>query len=58
MKNPFKQLGYPPLDPPKELKKKVLNDISAIKLVMDITDLFSNKYMDTVESFLKIKNIK
>lgn len=58
MKNPFKQIGHPAMDPPKELKKKVLDDLSTIKLVMDMTDLFSNKYMDTVESFLKIEKTK
>lgn len=58
MKNSFKQIGQPPKDVPKGLKKKVLDDLSTIKLVMDMTDLFSNKYMDTVESFLKIDNTK
>ena len=55
MENSFKKIGYPPKQPPKKLKKKILEDLSAIKLLIDMTDLFSNKYMDTVESFLKIK---
>lgn len=58
MKNPFKEIGYPPKDAPKELKKKVLNQLATIKLVMEMTDLFSNKYVDTIESFLKTDNRK
>ena len=58
MKNPFKLIGHPPKDAPKEVKKKVMNELATIKLVMDITDLFSNKYVDTVESFLKTENSK
>ena len=58
MKNPFKQIGQPPKDAPKEVKKKVLNELATIKLVMDMTDLFSNKYVDTVGSFLKAEKNK
>jgi len=55
MENPFKKIGYPPMEPPKELKKKVMADLSTIKLFIDITDLFSAKYMETAESFLKVQ---
>jgi hypothetical protein len=55
MDNPFKEIGLPHREPPKELKKKIMADLSSIKLLIDMTDLFSMKYVETAESFLKIK---
>lgn len=55
MDNPFKELGWPRKEPPKELKNRVMADLSSIKFLIDMTDLFSTKYIETAESFLKEK---
>lgn len=55
MDSPFKKIGLPYKEPPKELKNKIMADLSSIKLLIDMTDLFSTKYIETAESFLKVK---
>ncbi|WP_405609150.1 hypothetical protein [Polaribacter sp. Asnod1-A03] len=57
MDNPFKKIihhhGVPDV-----LKEKILGDIDAIKLTLDIADLFLVKYPDTVGSLLSIDTSK
>lgn len=55
MDNPFKKLGLPRKEPPKEMKNKIMADLSGIKLLIDMTDLFTSKCVETAESFFKIK---
>ncbi|MCA0960323.1 hypothetical protein LCL86_14795 [Muricauda ruestringensis] len=40
-KNPFKELEATLKETPPEMKKKVMNDIAAAKLIMDLASLFS-----------------
>ncbi len=53
MENPFKKLDHPPREVPKELKKKVIDDINAFKLFTEITGLFTSNYTKALESFFK-----
>ena len=52
MENPFKKILHQE-ELPKVLKEKVMNDISLIKLTIDMADLFAVKYPNTIESLLK-----
>ena len=58
MENPFKKLVHPPKEAPKELKNKVMSDISSFKLFMDIAGLFSFNYTQAAESFFKKRKNK
>lgn len=40
-RNPFKQLEASLKEAPPEMKQKVMNDIAAAKLIMDMAALFS-----------------
>ncbi|WP_108424215.1 hypothetical protein [Flagellimonas amoyensis] len=40
-KNPFKELEASLREAPPEMRKKVMNDIAAAKLIMDMASLFS-----------------
>ncbi len=51
MQNPFKEILQNE-EVPKLLKDKVMNDISFIKLSIDIADLFVIKYPNTIASLL------
>ena len=51
MENPFKKLLHNE-EVPELLKEKVMNDISFIKLSIDMADLFVIKYPNTIGSFL------
>lgn len=55
MENPFKKLNEPSREVPKELKKKVMDDVASFKFFMDIGSLFSLNYAQTVEAFFKRK---
>ncbi|NJM80940.1 MAG: hypothetical protein HC854_17380 [Flavobacterium sp.] len=55
-KNPFKCIGEPPQEVPKDLKDKVMSDVNSVKLLMDLTSLFSSNYASSIESFFKTKN--
>jgi hypothetical protein len=55
MENPFKKLIHHE-EVPKVLKEKVINDISLIKLSIDMADLFAVKYPNTIGEFLKTEN--
>ncbi len=54
MENPFKKILYQE-ELPKMLKEKVMNDISFIKLAIDVADLFVVKCPETIEDFFKTK---
>ena len=54
MENPFKQI-LNSQEVPKILKERVINDISLIKLSIDMADLFMVKYPNTAEGFLATK---
>ncbi|MCL6275191.1 hypothetical protein M3P19_14315 [Muricauda sp. 2012CJ35-5] len=41
MKNPFRELEASLREVPPGMKKKVMNDIAAAKLIMDLASLFS-----------------
>jgi hypothetical protein len=51
MENPFKKLLHNE-EVPKVLREKVINDISLIKLSLDVADLFVVKYPNTIGEFL------
>ena len=51
MENPFKKILHNE-EVPKALRKKVINDISLIKLSLDVADLFVVKYPSTIGEFL------
>jgi hypothetical protein len=51
MENPFKKILHNE-EVPKVLREKVINDISLIKLSIDIADLFAVKYPNTIGEFL------
>jgi len=51
MENPFKKIIHNE-EVPKLLREKVINDISLIKLSIEITDLFVIKYPETIAEFL------
>lgn len=53
--NPFKKIGIPPQELPSDLKKKVMDDVNSVKLIMEISSLFSSNYASTIESFFKTK---
>jgi len=62
MENPFKKILFNE-EVPKVLKEKVINDISLIKLSINMADLFVVKYPNIVGEFLitekkSIKNKK
>tara|TARA_R110001583_G_scaffold52821_1_gene163626 strand:+ start:5780 stop:5974 length:195 start_codon:yes stop_codon:yes gene_type:complete len=51
MENPFKKILHNE-EVPKVLREKVINDISLIKLSLDIADLFVIKYPNTIGEIL------
>lgn len=57
MENPFKKI-LSQEELPKMLKQKVIDDISLIKLTIEIADLFVVKSPGTIESLLKKKGNK
>jgi len=57
MENPFKKLLHNE-EVPKVLREKVINDISLIKLSIDLADLFVVKYPKTIEGFLNTNDDK
>lgn len=57
MDNPFKQILHQE-ELPDKLKDKVMADVSAIKLAIDIADLMSIKYPDAIDNLLRLKQKK
>ena len=56
MENPFKKILHNE-EVPKVLRERVINDISLIKLSIDVADLFVIKYPNTIGQFLDTKKI-
>lgn len=54
MENPFKKILHQEALPEK-LKGKVMADVSAIKLAIDIADLMAVKYPETIDNLLRVK---
>ena len=50
--NVFKKLGMPPKSVPIDLKKKVLDDVEAFNLFMELASFFSSDYSETLNNFL------
>lgn len=50
MESPFKKIVHNE-DVPEILREKVINDITLIKLSLDIADLFIIKYPNTIGEF-------
>lgn len=53
--NPFKKIGDPKKEVPKELKNKVMKDAATLKLFMDMNSLFITNYRDTFSNLLFTK---
>jgi hypothetical protein len=57
MDNPFKKILHQE-ELPKMLRKKVMNDISFIKLAIDMTDLLMVQYPGTIDNLLRLNKKK
>ncbi len=57
MDNPFKKILHQE-ELPKMLRKKVMDDLSFIALAIDMADLLTIKYPETIENLLRIKKDK
>lgn len=55
MENPFKKVIHNE-KLPEAIRGKVMTDIDIIKLTLDVTDLFTIKYPDTLNDILRNKN--
>ena len=54
--NPFKKISLPPKEVPFGLKKMVMTDIASVKLLIDMSALFTSNYRSTLASlFLRKK---
>ena len=51
--NPFKNLQGDLKDVPPELRKTVMDDVDAAKLVMELTNLFTGNFASIIEGMLK-----
>lgn len=51
--NPFKNLQGDLKDVPPELRKKVMDDVAAAKLVMELTNLFTGNFASIIDGMLK-----
>lgn len=52
-KNPFKQAGFPEQEVPSDMKDKVMDNVNSIKLLLDVTSLFTSNYLETIEGMFK-----
>ncbi len=55
--NPFKDMESNE-DAPKQLKEKVIRDVNYLKFITDIGDLFSFKYVETVQAMFQTETGK
>ena len=55
MNNPFKELDKLVREVPPNLKKKVMNDVAAAKLLMDLASLFTLKYQNLISGMFKTR---
>ena len=53
--NPFKNLEGDLKDVPPELRKKVMDDVAAAKLIMELSNLFTGNLASIIEGMLKTK---
>lgn len=53
--NSFKKIGLPIQEVPSDLKKKVMDDVSTVKFILEVTSLFSSNYAATIEGMFKTK---
>tara|TARA_R110000744_G_scaffold333093_1_gene438477 strand:- start:1005 stop:1190 length:186 start_codon:yes stop_codon:yes gene_type:complete len=53
--NPFKNLDGDLKDVPPELRKKVMDDVAAAKLIMELSNLFTGNFASIIEGMLKTK---
>lgn len=53
--NPFKNLERDMKNVPPELRKKVMDDVAAAKLIMELTSLFTGNFASLIEGMLKTK---
>ncbi|MGB5238370.1 MAG: hypothetical protein WBM43_14310 [Flavobacteriaceae bacterium] len=51
--NPFKELERNIREVPPQLRKKVMNDVAAAKLLMDLASLFGANYPSLISSLFK-----
>lgn len=51
--NPFKLIGHPSQEVPADLKEKVMSDVNAAKLLMEMAALFTSNYKSTLLSLFK-----
>lgn len=56
MENPFKELWQPHIEVPKEIKQNIKNSIALYKLFGDVTNLFTNNYIEASKSVLTKNN--
>jgi hypothetical protein len=54
--NPFKQLERSIKEVPPELRKKVMNDVAAAKLLMDLATLFGANYPSVIGGLFKTQS--
>ena len=54
-KNAFKELDKLIGEVPPELKKKVMGDVAAAKLILELASLFTSNCMSVIESLLKTR---
>jgi hypothetical protein len=53
--NPFKNLDGDLKDVPPELRKKVMDDVAAAKLIMELSNLFTGNFASIIEGMMKTK---
>jgi hypothetical protein len=53
--NPFKNLDGDLKDVPPELRKKVMDDVAAAKLIIELSNLFTGNFASIIEGMMKTK---
>ena len=53
--NPFKNLEGDLKDVPPELRKKIMDDVAAAKLIMELSNLFTGNFASIIEGMMKTK---
>ncbi len=53
--NPFKNLEGDLKNVPPELRKKVMDDVAAAKLIMELSNLFTGNFASIIEGMMKTK---
>jgi hypothetical protein len=54
--NPFKDLNRDIKEVPPQLRKKVMNDVAAAKLLMDLASLFGANYPSLIGGLFKTQS--